>query len=145
MDKNLQVRRSLLLVPSGCAFEGFLGCRRWRKCRGTIPVAGRAFPEHRFVTKRKNKVRSASLGQNRKRFRCYRCQQIGQLARECLFMPGDAFAQLLNLGTYMCSAFLTRTSRSKHSDFVGLILEPARDLTDSGIQQLVVGTSVAQR
>ena len=122
--------------------------------------------EHRSVTKQKNTVRSASQGAElRKRTRCCRCQQnwtLGDRVSESsnerrssstsemlFFLPGDAFAQLHNLATYMlfngASASLKRTSRSKHSDFVGLILGLARGLTDNGAQQLVVGTSAAHR
>ena len=60
-------------------------------------------------------------------------------------MPGDAFSQLHNLASYMLfngvSASLKSTSESKHSDFVVLILRPARGLTDTGAQLLNDGVT----
>ena len=94
----------------------------------------------------------------RKRTRCYRCRQFGQMARECqnsapkntpqssaknFFLPGDAFAQLLILSSYMLFDGASKTvvgcnSDPKNPEFIGLILGPARGLTDTGAQQPVV-------
>ena len=94
-----------------------------------------------------------------KRTRCYRCRQLGQRARECqnpapkdtpqssakiFFLPGDAFAQLHNLSSYVLFDGASKTvvgcnSDPKHPEFIGLILGPARGLTDAGAQQPVVG------
>ena len=101
----------------------------------------------------------------RKRTRCYRCRQLGHLARESqnpvskdipqssaknFFSPGDAFAQLHNLSSYMLYDGASKTmvgcnSDLRHPGFVGLILGPARGLTDTGAQQLVVGATAALR
>ena len=129
---------------------------------------------HHSVRKRKNTAQNASQELNSENVRtlCYRCQQLGHLARECqnpvpkdspqapaksFFMPGDAFAQLHNLASYMAFTGVFEPldgspdgfeneagwAVSNH-DFVGLILELARGLTDMGAQQPVVGTSAAQ-
>ena len=63
---------------------------------------------------------------------------------------GDAFAQLHNLSSYMlydCASKTVEGSNSylKHPEYIGLILGPARGLTDTGAQQFVVGTSAALR
>ena len=99
----------------------------------------------------------------RKRTRCYRCRQLGQKARECrnpapkdtpqssaknFFLPGDAFAQLHNLSSHMLYDGASKTvvgcnSDLKHPEFIGLILGPARGLTDTGTQQPEVGVSAA--
>ena len=102
----------------------------------------------------------------RKRTRC-RCRQLGHVAREreCqnrapkdipqspaknFFLPGDAFAQMHNLSSYVLCDGASKTvvgcnSDLKHPEFIGLILGPARGLTDTGAQQLVVGASAALR
>ena len=66
------------------------------------------------------------------------------------FLPGDAFAQLHILSSYMLFDGASKTvvgcnSDLKHSEFIGLILGPARGLTDTGAQQPVVGASAALR
>ena len=101
----------------------------------------------------------------RKRTRCHRCRQLGLLARECqnpalkdtpqppaknFLLPGDAFAQLHNLSSYMLfdgasKSSVGSNSDPKHPEFVGLILGPACGLTDTGAQQPVVGSSAALR
>ena len=88
----------------------------------------------------------------RKRSRCFRCRQLGHMARECqnpapkdtlqsaaknFFWPGDAFAQLHNLSSYMLfdgasKSVVECNSDPKHPEFIGLILGPARGLTDTG-------------
>ena len=100
----------------------------------------------------------------RKRTRCYRCRQLG-LWRECqnpapkdipqssaknFFLPGDALAQLHNLSSYILYDGASKTvvgcnSDLKHPEFIGLILGPARGLTDTGAQLPVVGASAALR
>ena len=101
----------------------------------------------------------------RKRTRCYRFRQLGHMARECqnpapkdtpqfaaknFFLPGDAFAQLHSLSSYMLFDGASKTvvgcnSDPEHPEFIGLILGPARGLTNTGVQQPVVGTSAALR
>ena len=101
----------------------------------------------------------------RKRTRCYRCRHLGHMARECqnkamkdalqssaknFFLPGDAFAQLHNLSSYMSFDGASKTVVEcnfdpKHPEFIGLILGPARGLTDTGAQQPVVGSSASLR
>ena len=71
-------------------------------------------------------------------------------SQEFLFLPGDAFAQLHNLSSYMLYDGASQTmvgcnSDLKHPGFIGLILGPARGLTDTGAQQPVVGASAALR
>ena len=66
------------------------------------------------------------------------------------FLPGDAFAQLHNLSSYMLYDGASKTvvgcnSDLKHPEFIGLILGPARGLTDTGSQRPVVGASAALR
>ena len=73
-----------------------------------------------------------------------------QSAAKIIFLPGDAFAQLHNLSSYMLfdGAYKTvveRNSDPKHPEFIGLILGPTRGLTDTGAQQPVVGSSAALR
>ena len=86
-------------------------------------------------------------------------------------MPGDVFAPLHNLSSYMAFAVLSKTldgspdklenvaawetsndepetqdanCKMKQHNFVGLILGPPRGLVDTGAQQPVVGASAAQ-
>ena len=66
------------------------------------------------------------------------------------FLPGDAFAQLHNLSSYMLYDGASKTvvgcnSYLQHPEFIGLILGAARGLTDTGAQQPVVGASAALR
>ena len=92
-------------------------------------------------------------------------RQFGHMARECqnpapkdipqssaknFFLPGDAFAQLHDLSSYMLYDGASKTvvgcnSDLKHPEFIGLILGPARGLTDTGAQQPVVAASAALR
>ena len=65
----------------------------------------------------------------------------------CQEMP---FAQLHSLSSYMLFDGASKTvvgcnSDPKHPEFIGLILGPARGLTDTGAQQPVVGSSAALR
>ena len=99
---------------------------------------------------------------------------IGGSSSSCskkFFMPGDAFAQLHNLSSHMAFAAASKTlggtpdtleteadwdtsndgrqpqassCKPNIQNFVGLVLGPARGLTDTGAQQLVVGASAAQ-
>ena len=89
------------------------------------------------------------------------CQRTTPGTSESFFMPGDAFAQLHNLVSHIAFTGVSETldgspngfdneadwaasndepelqddtSEPKHHDFVGLILEPARGLTDTGAQ-----------
>ena len=71
-------------------------------------------------------------------------------AAKNFFLPGDAFAQLHNLSCYMLFDGASKTvvecnSDPKHPELIGLILGPARGLTDTGAQQPVVGSSAALR
>ena len=86
-------------------------------------------------------------------------------------MPGDAFAQLRNLSSHMAFAAASKTlggapdtleteadwdtsnderqpqaasCKPNIRNFVGLVLGPARGLTDTGAPQPVVGASAAQ-
>ena len=66
------------------------------------------------------------------------------------FLPGDAFAQLHNLSSYMLYDGASKTvvgcnSDLEHPEFTGLIPGPARGLTDTGAQQPVVSASAALR
>ena len=66
------------------------------------------------------------------------------------FLPGDAFAPLHNLSSCVLYDGASKTvvrcnSDLKHPEFIGLILGPARGLTDTGAQQPVVGASAALR
>ena len=94
-----------------------------------------------------------------------------QAAAKSFFMPGDAFAQLHDLSSYMAFAAVSTTLGGTSDtleteadwdisndeprpqaasyepnvhNFVGLVFGPARGLTDTGAQQLVVGASAAQ-
>ena len=71
-------------------------------------------------------------------------------SQDFFFLPGDAFAQLHNLSSYMLFNGASKTvvecnADPKHPEFIGLILGPARGLTDTGAQQPVVGASAALR
>ena len=77
-------------------------------------------------------------------------KDIPQSSAKNFFLPGDAFAQLHNLSSYMLYDGASKTvvgcnSDLKHPEFIGLILGPARGMTDTGAQQLVVGASAALR
>ena len=121
---------------------------------------------HRFRDKaRDHSTERVTGAELRKRTRCCRCRQLGHMARECqnpapkdthqssaknFFLPGDAFAQLHNLSSYMLFDGASKTvvgcnSDPKHNEFICLILGPARGLTDTGAQQPVVGSSAALR
>ena len=73
-----------------------------------------------------------------------------QSSAKNFFLPGHAFAQLHNLSSYMLYDGASKTvvgcnSDLKHPEFIGLILGPVCGLTDTGAQQLVVGSSAAPR
>ena len=77
-------------------------------------------------------------------------KETSQSSAKNFFLPGDAFAQLHNLSSYMLfdgafKTFVGSNSDPKHREFVVLILGPARGLTDTGAQQPVVGSSAAPR
>ena len=94
-----------------------------------------------------------------------------QAAAKSFFMPGDAFAQLQNLSSHMAFTVVSETldgtpdkleneadwdtpndepepqaasCKPNIHNFVGLIWEPARGLTDTGAQQPVLGASAGQ-
>ena len=100
----------------------------------------------------------------RKRTRCHLCRQLGHMARECqnpapkdtlqspakIFFARRCFAQLHNLSSYMLFDGASKTVvrcnfDPKHPEFIGSILGTALGLTDTGAQQLVVGSSAALR
>ena len=77
-------------------------------------------------------------------------KDIPQSAAKNFFLPGDAVAQLHTLSSYMLYDGASKTvvgcnSDLEHPEFIGLILGPARGLTDTGAQQPVVGASAALR
>ena len=119
-----------------------------------------------FRDKAKDHSRERVTGAElRKRTRCSRFPQLGHMERECqnpapkdtplssaknFFLPGDAFAQYHNLSSHMLFDGASKTvvgcnSDPKHHEFIGLILGPARGLTDTGAQQPVVRSSAALR
>ena len=63
-------------------------------------------------------------------------KDIPQSAAKNFFLLGDAFAQLKNLSSYMLFDGASKTlvecnADPKHPEFIGLILGPARGLTDT--------------
>ena len=77
-------------------------------------------------------------------------KDLPQSSAKNFFLPGDAFAQLHNLSSYMLYDGASKTvvgcnSDLKHPEFIGLILGQARGLMDTGAQQPVVGASAALR
>ena len=77
-------------------------------------------------------------------------KDIPKSAAKNFCLPGDASAQLHNLSSFMLFDGASTTvvecnSDPQHPEFIGLILGPARGLTDTGAQQPVVGSSAAVR
>ena len=76
---------------------------------------------------------------------------IPQSAAKNFFLPGDAFAQLHHLSSYMLFDGSSKTvvemqlSIRSTLSFIGLILGPARGLTDTAARQPVVSASAALR
>ena len=131
-----EVRKTLRDSVTGCGFYKPESSRHKKVVRETMfekkpPRRGRNISTPFRDKARDHSTERVTGAELRKRTRCYSCRQFGHMARECqnpapqdipqsaaknFFLPGDAFAQLHSLSSYMLYDGASKTVVGCNSD-----------------------------